>query len=79
MSDRADIAVPLTEIDQYGQHVDAVFVLSDGTVIAAHDWYIYDDLGTYKVYSGGDKFHIDREDVDQIATARHICEVVRDE
>jgi hypothetical protein len=48
-------------------------------VIAVQDWYICEEQGTYKVYSGGDTFHIDRNDVEQIATERHIREVVLDE
>lgn len=75
----SDLAVPLGEIDHYGQHVSAVFLLKNGDVIAAHDWYICDEYGTFKVYSGGDKFHIDQDDVDEIATRRHIREVVLDE
>jgi hypothetical protein len=76
--DRKDLAVPLEELDQYGQHVTAVFLLTNGDVLAAQDWYICDELGTYKVYSGGDKFHIDQHDVEHIATEHHIREVVLD-
>lgn len=78
-SDRSDRAVPLDEIIHYGQHVGAIFILSNGAIIAAHDWYTYNEYGTYKVYSGGDNFHITQDDVEQIATRRFVNEVVLDE
>lgn len=72
-------AVPLDEIIHYGQHVGAIFILSNGSVIAVDEWYSYNDRGTYKVYSGDDTFHIAQSDVEQIATRRFVNEVVLDQ
>lgn len=78
-SDRTDRAVPLGEIIHHGQQVGAIFILSNGSIIAVDDWYTYDDLRTYKVYSGGDTFYIDQDDVAEMATRRFVNEVVLDE
>lgn len=78
-SERSDLAVPLEEINQYGQHVAGIFILTNGRVLAASDWYMHDETDTYKLSSGGDTFHIKRDDVEQIATQRFIREVVLDE
>lgn len=75
-SDRPDRAVPLDEIIHYGQHVDTIFILTNGSIIAADSWYTYEDSGTYKLYSGGDTFHIDQNDVLQMATRQFIKEVI---
>lgn len=75
-SDRADIAVPPDEIIYHGQHVGTIFILTNGSILAVNDWYTYDEYGTYKVYSGGDKFHINQNDVLQMATRDFIKEVV---
>lgn len=78
-AEQPDIEVPLDEIDLHGQHVDAVFILTNERIIAVHDWYRCDEYGTYKVCSGGEKFHVEQGDVEQIATARFLREVVLDE
>lgn len=56
-----------------GAPVGSIFLLKNGWALGVTDWYEYGadeqgiyDAPTYKVYSGGDKFHIRKDDIEEI-------------